>query len=156
MIDNIAFFFWVQIENCFCLLYFEHILINAIEWIDYEKFVKSLEIVTSEISLMRSFIYLGDPGSGYTINDTIFKNSIIIDQIIQKISKTPRLYDKHDFSKIEKFFVDNRINDLLSEYDIIKPISQNEDHIFQIQVFYILLASVFFVCFLVVILRKSL
>lgn len=155
MIDNITYFFLTQIENCYSMLYLEKLMVIAAEYVNLKSFEKGLEILLSEIQLLRTSLYLNEAGKGYSILENVFTNSILIDQTIQKISKTHLYFSGSDFSKIDKLFVENKIDQLMSDYDALPRITQTTDHLNDVVWWYIGFAVIFLLVVIALVIKKA-
>jgi hypothetical protein len=137
------------------MLYIQRILVTVAEHVNLANFNLGLNILLSEIQLLRTSLYLNEEGKGYTILETVFSNSILIDQIIQKISKTHLYFSGTDFKKIDKLFVENKINELLDEYDKVPRIAQTTSHLESYMWWYLSAVIVFMLVLIVLVIKKA-
>jgi hypothetical protein len=129
-------------------------LVVAGDAVDFDKFTQFLSIVLDELSLMRTTMFLAEVDRGKTILDYVVDNSLIFDDIIQTTRKTTRLFSRGDFSLIDGFFTENRIEDIVAEYNSISFPFQHQNHLPKIQIIYIIVAVVFLILATYLLIKK--
>jgi hypothetical protein len=131
-------------------------LVIAADYVNLENFTKGLEILLSEIQLLQTSLYLNEKGKEYTILQSIFTNSILIDQIIQKTSKSHLYFSGRSFANIDRLFAENKIDQLLKTYDQVPRITQSFDHLNDFVYWYIAFVVALLVVVIALAVQKSL